>query len=155
MGATNNFICANFILGQANLSFPAYVIQRWHTVLLGYLIALGCTAMNIYGPHLLDRLSRGILVWNIASFVVVVVVLLATNDHKQPASFVFRDFQNFTGFGTAYTAILGLLQASFGWYVPYTPRRRPLDPTRPPHGGVYACVLTRATTATASTRPPT
>lgn len=154
MGATNNFICANFILGQANLSFPAYVIQRWHTVLLGYLIALGCTAMNIYGPHLLDRLSRGILVWNIVSFVVVVVVLLATNDHKQPASFVFRDFQNFTGFGTAYTAILGLLQASFGWYVPSL--HHPLPPSTwpdPAHGG--PCVLTRATPATASTRPPT
>lgn len=114
MGATNNFICANFILGQANLSFPGYTIERWHTVLLGYAVALTCTAVNIYGPQLLDRLSRGVLIWNIVSFVVVVVVILATNDHKQPASFVFRDFQNFTGFGTAYTAILGLLQSCFG-----------------------------------------
>jgi len=114
MGATNNFIGANFILGQANLSFPGYTIERWHTVLLGYLIALSCTTVNIYGPHLLDRISRGILVCNILSFIVVIVVILATNNHKQPASFVFKDFQNFTGFGTAFTAILGLLQSSFG-----------------------------------------
>lgn len=114
MGATNNFICANFILGQANLSFPDYEIQRWHTVLVGYLVAVLCTVINVYGPHLLNRISQGILVWNILSFLVVVIVILATNNHKQPASFVFKDFQNFTGFGTAYTAILGLLQASFG-----------------------------------------
>ncbi|KAI4131783.1 MAG: hypothetical protein LQ347_002837 [Umbilicaria vellea] len=114
MGATNNFIGANFILGQANLAFPSYVIQRWHTVLLSYLIAFMATAVNIYGTHLLDRISKGILIWNIASFVVIVIVILATNDHKQPASFVFHDFQNFTGFGTVFTAILGLLQSAFG-----------------------------------------
>ena len=123
MGATNNFICANFILGQANLSIPGYTIERWHTVLVGYLIALICTAVNIYGPHLLDRLSRGLLVWNILSFVIVIVVILATNDHKQPASFVFKDFQNFTGFGTAYTAILGLLQSAFGMVCFDTPSK--------------------------------
>ncbi|CAF9928795.1 MAG: hypothetical protein ALECFALPRED_004143 [Alectoria fallacina] len=114
MGATNNFIGANFILGQANLSFPSYTIERWHTVLLAYLIALISTGVNIYGPHLLDRISRFIFLWNILSFVIVVITILATNDHKQPASFVFHDFQNFTGFSTGFAAILGLLQSSFG-----------------------------------------
>ncbi|KAL2047308.1 hypothetical protein N7G274_001329 [Stereocaulon virgatum] len=114
MGATNNFIGANFILGQANLSFPGYTIERWHTVLLAYLIAFISTALNVYGPHLLDRISRFILLWNILSFVIVVITILATNDHKQPAHFVFSDFQNFTGFSTGFAAILGLLQSSFG-----------------------------------------
>ena len=114
MGATNNFIGANFILGQANLSFPEYTIQRWHTVLVAYLIALVSTVVNIYGPHLLDRISRFILLWNILSFIIVIITILATNDHKQPASFVFKDFQNFTGFSTGFAAILGLLQSSFG-----------------------------------------
>ncbi|KAL8711953.1 MAG: hypothetical protein Q9220_003649 [cf. Caloplaca sp. 1 TL-2023] len=114
MGATNNFIGANFILGQANLCFPSYTIERWHTVLVAYLIAAICTVLNIYGPRLLDRISQAAIVWNIVSFVVVVIVILACNDHKQSANFVFRDFQNFTGFGTAYAAILGLLQSSFG-----------------------------------------
>ena len=114
MGATNNQIGANFILGQANLVFPNYTVERWHSVLIAYLIVLLGTAVNIYGPHLLDKISRGILVWNILSFVIVVIVVLACNDHKQPASFVFHDFQNFTGFSTGFAAILGLLQSSFG-----------------------------------------
>ncbi|MCJ1476614.1 hypothetical protein MMC13_005281 [Lambiella insularis] len=114
MGATNNFIGANFVLGMANLTFPEYTIERWHTALLSYAIALLATLANLYGPHLLDRVSRGMMIWNIVSFFIVIIVLLATNDHKQTPSFVFQDFQNFTGFGTGYTAILGLLQSAFG-----------------------------------------
>lgn len=114
MGATNNFIGANFILGQANLSFPRYVIERWHAVLLAYSITFVCAAVNIYGSHLLDRISRFVLLWNFCSFIIIMVTILATNDHKQPASFVFHDFQNFTGFSTGFVAILGLLQSSFG-----------------------------------------
>lgn len=30
MGATNNFIVANFVLGVANVNNPGYVIQRWY-----------------------------------------------------------------------------------------------------------------------------
>ena len=114
MEATNNFIGANFILGQANLCFPEYIIQRWHTVLVTYLIAILCSLLNAYFPHLLDRISRYILAWNILSFVIVIIAILATNDHKQPASFVFTDFQNATGFSAGFAAILGLLQSTFG-----------------------------------------
>jgi choline transport protein len=81
MGATNNFIGANFILGQANLIFPDYEIQRWHTVLVTYLMAISVTLVNIYGPHLLDKISKGMLVWNIASFFIVIITLLATQDN--------------------------------------------------------------------------
>lgn len=114
MGATNNFIAANFVLGMTNLANPSYTIERWHTVLVAYLITLVAAALNIYGGHLLDRLSKAVLIWNIASFIVVVVTILATNDHKQPASFVFSEFQNFTGFGTGMAAILGIVQSAFG-----------------------------------------
>ncbi|KAG9701366.1 putative GABA permease, partial [Aureobasidium melanogenum] len=54
------------------------------------------------------------LIWNICAFIIVIVTILACNDHKQSAFFVFSEFQNMTGFGTAYTAILGLLQTAFG-----------------------------------------
>lgn len=62
----------------------------------------------------MDKVSQGLLTWNICSFVIVVVTILATNDHKQSASFVFSDFSNFTGFGKPYASLLGLLQAAFG-----------------------------------------
>ncbi|KAB8072757.1 amino acid/polyamine transporter I [Aspergillus leporis] len=114
MGATNNSIAANFVLGMANLVFPEYTIERWQTVLVAYLVAFMATALNIWGPHLLNRISRFILIWNIGSFLITMIVLLATNDNKQPASFVFSEFQNFSGWGSAMAAIVGILQACFG-----------------------------------------
>ncbi|KAL1985730.1 hypothetical protein VTN96DRAFT_7478 [Rasamsonia emersonii] len=114
MGATNNYISANFVLGMANLVFPDYTIQRWQIVLVAYLVAFMAAAINIWGPHLLNRISRFILIWNVGSFLITMITLLATNDHKQPASFVFQEFENFTGWGPAIAAILGILQSCFG-----------------------------------------
>jgi choline transport protein len=115
MGATNNFIGANFLLGMAQLNNPSYVIERWHCVLVTYLLALLAATFNLYCSHWLERLSTAALCWNIGSFVIVVVTILACNDHKQPASFVFIDFQNETGFSSSGMAVMiGLLQTFFG-----------------------------------------
>lgn len=114
MGATNNYISSNFVLGMANLVFPEYEIQRWQTVLVAYLVAILSAAVNLWGSHLLHRISKFILLWNVGSFIIVTITLLATNDHKQPASFVFQEFQNSTGWGTGMAAIIGILQACFG-----------------------------------------
>lgn len=114
MGATNNSIAANFALGMANLCFPEYTIQRWQGVLAAYMVAFIAASVNLWGPHLLNRISRFILIWNVGSFLVIVIVLLATNDRKQSASFVFQEFQNSTGWGSSMAAIIGILQACFG-----------------------------------------
>lgn len=114
MGATNSFIGANFILGQANLLNPNYTIERWHTVLVAYLITLFATFINMWGAMILDRVSRGLLIFNVTAFIVIVVTILATNTHKQSASFVFQDFQNFTGFSPIMAGIIGILQPAFG-----------------------------------------
>lgn len=99
---------------MANLSNPDYTIERWHVVLVTYLMIIFAAAFNIFAPFLLNKLSQAILVWNICSFLVVTITLLAMNDHKQNASFVFSGFQNLTGFNPAYAAILGILQSGFG-----------------------------------------
>ncbi|TVY78537.1 Choline transport protein [Lachnellula suecica] len=114
MGATNSFIGANFILGQANLVNPNYEIQRWHTVLVAYSITLFATFINMWGSKILDKISKGLLIFNILSFISIVVTILACNTNKQSASFVFRDFQNFTGFSTSMAGIIGILQPAFG-----------------------------------------
>ncbi|KAJ9484932.1 hypothetical protein VN97_g8432 [Penicillium thymicola] len=114
MGATNNSIASNFVLGMGNLVFPEFEIQRWQTVLVAYLVAFLSAAINLWGSHFLHRISKAILIWNVTSFVIVTATILAMNDHKQPASFVFQDFQNGTGFSTGMAAIIGVLQACFG-----------------------------------------
>lgn len=110
MGATNNSIATNFVLGTAQLNY-GFTIERWHTVLVAYLITFIAMALNIFLPHILNKLSKAVLVWNLLSFVVCLATILATNDHKQSPSFVFSDFQNFTGWKPPYAVVLGLLQS--------------------------------------------
>jgi choline transport protein len=113
MGAVNNFVAANFVLGTAQLNY-GFTIERWHTVLLAYLITWIAAASNIYLPHILNKLSKAIFAWNLLSFVVCLVTILATNKNKQSAKYVFSDFQNFTGWNAPYAACLGILQGAFG-----------------------------------------
>ncbi|KIW20502.1 hypothetical protein PV08_01077 [Exophiala spinifera] len=115
MGAVNNFIGSNFLLGMANLNYPDYEIQRWHCVLVTYLMAIAATGVNVFLSRYLNQISTFAVIWNVMSFFVVVITILACNDHKQPASFVFKDFQNDTGFSSSGMAVMiGLLQTLFG-----------------------------------------
>ncbi|KAL7770638.1 hypothetical protein CFE70_000576 [Pyrenophora teres f. teres 0-1] len=113
MGAVNNFVATNFILGTAQLNY-GFTIERWHTVLVAYLITLVATIFNIYLPHILNKLSKAVFIWNLLSFAACLITILATNDHKQSASYVFSDFQNFNGWNAPYATCLGLLQSAFG-----------------------------------------
>ncbi|ETS82667.1 hypothetical protein PFICI_04543 [Pestalotiopsis fici W106-1] len=114
IGAVNNFIGANFILGLANLVNPDYVIERWHTTLLCYLIILIFGINNIFAPRLLDGLSKFLLFWNILSFFAVTITMVATCKEYQSPSFVFTSYRNDTGLNPALAVIAGLLQSLFG-----------------------------------------
>ncbi|KAH5172030.1 hypothetical protein HBH77_219750 [Parastagonospora nodorum] len=113
MGAVNNFVATNFVLGTAQLNY-GFTIERWHTVLIAYLITVIAALSNIYLPHILNKLSKAIFIWNLLSFAVCLITILATNDHKQSAKYVFSDFENFTGWNAPYAACLGILQGAFG-----------------------------------------
>ena len=99
---------------MAQLANPEFVIERWHTCLVAYALLLLAAAVNIWGRRILEKLSQIMIIFNIISFVMVVVIILARDNNKQSASFVFKDFQNFTGWPTAYASLLGLLQSAFG-----------------------------------------
>ncbi|KAL9085183.1 MAG: hypothetical protein Q9165_007714 [Trypethelium subeluteriae] len=141
MGAVNNFVFANFILGMANLSHPEYTIERWHTVLVAYALAFFTFGINMFGPSLLDKISKANLIWNIGSFLVIVIVILACNDHKQSATFVFKDFQNFSGFNPAYAAIIGTIQSAFGMCCYDAPAHMTEEMLRPRKQAPQAIVL--------------
>ncbi|KAI3139145.1 hypothetical protein CBS147326_2823 [Penicillium roqueforti] len=141
MGATNNSIGSNFILGQANLVFPEFVIQRWHTVLVAWAVGLFAMAVNVFAPQALHRLSRLILFWNIISFLVVIITLLATNHEKQDASFVFQDFQNLSGFGAGMATVIGIIQSFFGMCCYDAPSHMTEEMTHPSRDAPKAIIL--------------
>ena len=107
MGATNSFIGANFILGQANLVNPPYEIQRWHTVLVAYAITWIATFINMWGSTILDKVPKLALFVNIVSFIVTVVTILACNKNKQSALFVFKISRTLLGLAPLWLRSLG------------------------------------------------
>jgi choline transport protein len=144
MGAVNNSFVSNFILGQANLVFPEYTIQRWQAVLVAYAAALIGAAINIWAPQIMHRMARFVFMWNIFSFIVITIVLLATNDHKQSAQFVFQDFQNGTGLNAAMATIVGILQSFFGMCCYDTPVHMTEEMTHASRDAPRAIVLSVA-----------
>lgn len=131
MGAVNNSIASSYVLGQANLVFPEYTIQRWNTVLVAWAVGLFALAVNVFMPHALHRLSRLVLLWNIGTFIVVIVTLLATNDHKQDDTFVFYEFENLTGFTVGMAIAIGIVQSIFGTCCYDAPCRMAEEMTHP------------------------
>lgn len=100
---------------MANLNNPSLVIERWHVCLLSYLLAMTTSAINILIPKYLNALAKFAMTWNILSFFVVVITILACNSNKQSSSFVFSEFQNNTGFSSPGMGVMiGLLQTFFG-----------------------------------------
>ncbi|KAI5460940.1 putative GABA permease [Mariannaea sp. PMI_226] len=112
-GAVNNFIGANFILGLANLANPSYTIERWHTTLVAYLIIFMAGGINIFAPKILNRLSQGLLIWNVLSFLVITITMVATKKDYQAPAFVFKEFRNDTGLSAPLGVIAGLLQSFY------------------------------------------
>ncbi|CAK1358543.1 putative amino-acid permease [Cercospora beticola] len=114
MGATSHTVTGNFLLGLGNLSNPNFMIKDWHHVLVGWAIALAALVVNMFASKVFDKGSQFFLVLNMSFFVVVVVAMTAMNDDRRSASFVFTDFVNITGWPSAYSALLGVLQAAYG-----------------------------------------
>ncbi|KAI1612688.1 amino acid transporter [Exophiala viscosa] len=113
-GAANGFIGASFVLGMAQLANPDYTIERWHTCCLCYLVLILAAAVNIWGRRLLNAMGKIMITFNLVSFIVIIIVILAKDQDKATAAFVFKDFNNNTGFSNSYASLLGILQAAFG-----------------------------------------
>ncbi|KAJ5816199.1 Amino acid/polyamine transporter I [Penicillium robsamsonii] len=47
VGAVNNSLGSNYILGQVSLVFPDFVIERWHVVLVAWAVGLFSLAINV------------------------------------------------------------------------------------------------------------
>jgi choline transport protein len=62
MGATSHFVTANFALGLANLNNRDFVIERWHTVLVAWCVALSTLVFNTFFSRLLNKTSQGFLI---------------------------------------------------------------------------------------------
>ena len=112
-GSGNGFVGANFVLGMAQCQSG---LHNWKMAYFPCGLSSSHPRSNY---QYLGKKSFGETLPNDDNFQYCVFccdhyVILARDKQKNTASFVFKDFQNFTGFGIACASLLGLLHTAFG-----------------------------------------
>ncbi|EME42142.1 hypothetical protein DOTSEDRAFT_175003 [Dothistroma septosporum NZE10] len=104
------------LLFQALLTLndPHYLPQRWHGVMFYWLVLAYSLIINIYGSRVLAQSNIAAGVLHVVGFVIVVVVLGAMTEHKNPAKYVFTEFSNTSGWSSdGVSWLVGLLSTVY------------------------------------------
>ncbi|MFF5706947.1 amino acid permease [Streptomyces sp. NPDC012794] len=96
-----------------NLQF-GFVPTPGSTFLIFLAILLLHAVLNLFGVRLVSVLNSISVWWHLAGVAAIVGALALVPDHHQPASFVFTEFVNDTGWANPfYVAAIGLLLAQY------------------------------------------
>lgn len=113
--ATASSLAGSLIIGAYSLAHPEFESKPYQTFLIYLGYALIALFMNIFTPRVLPHFDQAAIIWSLVGATVILIVCLATaSPNFEPASFVFGNFINTTGWSDGVAWILGLLQASFG-----------------------------------------
>ncbi|MFF2567343.1 amino acid permease [Streptomyces sp. NPDC058084] len=108
-----DFGAASFLNAYLNLQF-GYAATPGHTIVLFGLILLLHAVVNTFRVRIVGFFNTVSVWWHLIGVVVIVGALLAVPDRHQSPGFVFTEFVNNTGWGSAvYVALIGLLMAQY------------------------------------------
>jgi choline transport protein len=107
---------AQELMGFWMLTHPNHNRQKWQLFVTYQLVNAFIFVFNCYGKWL-PFLATGVLYTSIFSYcVITITVLVCSRDHFQPASFVFTEFNNGTGWKSSGIAfIVGLINPSWSF----------------------------------------
>ena len=92
---------------------PGFVIQAWHSYVAFVLITWLCTAFVIFCNRLIPYLQHaGTFLIVVGGLVTIIVVAAMPNQHASNA-FVWKDFQNMTGWSNGVAFLTGVLNGAF------------------------------------------
>ncbi|WP_411073606.1 amino acid permease [Streptomyces sp. cmx-4-7] len=108
-----DFGAASFLNAYLNLEF-GYAATPGHTIVLFGLILLLHAVVNTFRVRIVGFFNTVSVWWHLIGVVVIVGALLVVPDRHQSPGFVFTEFVNNTGWGSAvYVALIGLLMAQY------------------------------------------
>ncbi|MFC7614901.1 amino acid permease [Actinokineospora soli] len=108
-----DFGAASFINAFLDLQF-GYAATPEHTILIFGVVLAVHGLLNTFGVRLVAVLNQVSVWWHLLGVAVIVVVLAVVPARHQSAGFVFGEFVNETGWGSAfYVGLLGLLLAQY------------------------------------------
>ncbi|KAL7814194.1 amino acid transporter [Trichoderma aethiopicum] len=103
-----NLFVAGSILDVVNLWNEDYEVQAWHTYLLHILLCIIAFLVTARFPSAVGKLGVAITVLSLAGFVASLVTLLTVQDVKQSSDFVFRNYQNVSGWPDGWAIFIGI-----------------------------------------------
>lgn len=115
LSASGGVLGASLLCGLINLYSPDFSPQPWQQFLVYLLYTFLGFVTNMFMGSALPVVTKAALFWSIIGFVTISIVILArASPEFQPASFVFGDFSNSTGWPDGVAFLLGLLQGALG-----------------------------------------
>lgn len=92
---------------------PSFVYEPWHTYVAFLIITWLCTAFVIFCNNLIPKLqSAGLFLVIVGGLVTIIVVAAMPKTHASNA-FVWKDFENLTGWGGGVAFLTGVLNGAF------------------------------------------
>ena len=113
--ATNSSLASSLIINIISLETPSYEYQRWHQFLIYLGVTFTSFAVNAFMQRLLPHVNTIALIWSIAGFFIISVVVLATAaPNYATGQYVFAHWINTTGWPDGIAWLLALLQGGLG-----------------------------------------
>lgn len=89
------------------------VIEPWHVYIAYILITLSVTAVCVFANWTIPKLQHAGMALVLLGGLATIIVLAAMPDRHASHSFVWKDFENITGWGNGVAFLTGVLNGAF------------------------------------------
>lgn len=115
VAASAPFLAGTMTQGLLVLNYPdTYAYERWHGTLLYWAILLVAASTCIFCSHILPLVEKMTLMLHIALYLVLLVVMCVVSPSKNAPAYVFRTFENNSGWDNDGLAwCIGMLSSAF------------------------------------------
>lgn len=107
------YIPANVLVQMYAVFHPEYVIEAWHTYVAFLCVTWLCCAFCIFGNRLIPMMQNVGLFLVIAGGLITIIVVAAMPKKHASSSFVWRDWDNQTGWNGGAAFLTGVLNGAF------------------------------------------
>ncbi|KAH7240008.1 amino acid/polyamine transporter I [Fusarium redolens] len=115
LSASGGVLGGQLFLGIITMYDPEFAPTRWQYFLLFLLYTFLGFFLNLFLASGLPFMTKVALIWSVCGLLATTITVLATSAPDfQPASFVFGEFINSTGWPGGVAFLLGLLQGGLG-----------------------------------------
>lgn len=106
-------IPSNVVVQMYAVFHPDYVFEPWHSYVAFILITWFCTAFVIFGNRLIPYLQHAGLFLIVVGGLVTIIVVAAMPAQHATSTFVWKDFENLTGWSGGVAFLTGVLNGAF------------------------------------------